>query len=74
MEPQKDGSGVRIYLNGELQNTQAANIAELLAALGMEGRMIAVERNLEVVPKSQYGDTELAENDRIEIVHMIGGG
>ena len=65
---------MRIYLNGELQNTQAANIAELLAALGMEGRMIAVERNLEVVPKSQYGDTELAENDRIEIVHMIGGG
>ena len=65
---------MRIYLNGEVQQTEAANLAELLAALGIEGRMIAVERNLEVVPKSQYGETALAEDDRIEIVHMIGGG
>lgn len=65
---------MRIYLNGEAQQTEATNLAELLATLGIEGRMIAVERNLEVVPKSQYAATALAEDDRIEIVHMIGGG
>jgi sulfur carrier protein len=36
--------------------------------------MIAIERNLEVVPKSQYDSTLLEDNDRIELVHMIGGG
>jgi len=52
----------------------AANIAELLCELGVEHRMIAIERNLEVVPKSAYADTRLKSGDRIELVHMIGGG
>jgi len=65
---------MHIYLNGEKRSTDADNISELLAELGMEGRMIAIERNLEVVPKSAYADTELAEGDRVEVVHMIGGG
>jgi sulfur carrier protein len=65
---------MHIYLNGEERNTDAASISELLAELGMEGRMIAIERNLEVVPKSTYSSEALAEGDRIEIVHMIGGG
>ncbi|MDQ6987488.1 MAG: sulfur carrier protein ThiS [Mariprofundaceae bacterium] len=65
---------MRIYLNGEPQQTAAASIAELLAELSIEGRMMAVEKNLEVVPKSLYAETALAEDDRIEIVHMIGGG
>jgi len=65
---------VRIYLNGEMQQTDATSISELIIGLAIEGRMIAVERNLEVVPKSLYEHTQLAEDDRIEIVHMIGGG
>jgi len=65
---------MRIYLNGEKQQINAASIAELLAELGIEGRMMAVEKNLEVVPKSLYAEIALAEDDRIEIVHMIGGG
>ncbi|MDX8392226.1 MAG: sulfur carrier protein ThiS [Mariprofundaceae bacterium] len=65
---------VRIYLNGEKQQTDANNIAGLIAELGIEGRMMAVEKNLEVVPKSLYKETTLVEDDRIEIVHMIGGG
>jgi len=52
----------------------AANIAELLCELGMENRMIAIEQNLEVVPKSKYNETALSNGDRIEVVHMIGGG
>ncbi len=65
---------MRIYLNGEMQQTDATSISELIIGLAIEGRMIAVERNLEVVPKSLYEHTQLAEDDRIEIVHMIGGG
>jgi sulfur carrier protein len=65
---------MHIYLNGEDRVMDAASISELLSELNLEGRMIAIERNLEVVPKSMYAETILAEGDRIEIVHMIGGG
>ena len=65
---------MKIILNGEARDMSAANIADLIAELGLETRMLAVERNLEVVSKSAYTDTKLQENDRIEIVHMIGGG
>jgi sulfur carrier protein len=63
-----------IQLNGETRQVAARTLAELVAELGLERRMIAIERNLEVVPKSRYADTQLAEGDRIELVHMIGGG
>ncbi len=65
---------MKIILNGEARDMSAANIADLIAELGLETRMLAVERNLEVVSKSAYTETKLQENDRIEIVHMIGGG
>ena len=65
---------MHIFLNGEERSTDAASISELLVELGMEGRMIAIECNMEVVPKSTYATAALAEGDRIEIVHMIGGG
>jgi thiamine biosynthesis protein ThiS len=65
---------LEIHLNGEQKQVTAANIAELLCELGMENRMIAIERNLEVVPKSKYNETALSNGDRIEVVHMIGGG
>ncbi|WP_038248943.1 sulfur carrier protein ThiS [Ghiorsea bivora] len=65
---------MKIILNGEARDMSAVNIAGLIAELGLETRMLAVERNLEVVSKSAYTETKLQENDRIEIVHMIGGG
>ncbi|MDQ6966035.1 MAG: sulfur carrier protein ThiS [Mariprofundaceae bacterium] len=65
---------MHIYLNGEQRNTDACSITELLAELGLQGRMIAIECNMEVVPKSTYAEATLAEGDRLEIVHMIGGG
>jgi thiamine biosynthesis protein ThiS len=46
----------------------------LLTRLGLEPAKIAVERNLEIVPRSQYGATALADGDRLEIVQFIGGG
>jgi len=66
--------GLEIHLNGEQKQVTAANVAELLCELGMENRMIAIERNMEVVPKSRYNETTLSNGDRIEVVHMIGGG
>jgi len=65
---------MHIYLNGEQRHTDAGSITELLAELGLQGRMIAIERNMEVVPKSTYAEALLEEGDRLEIVHMIGGG
>ena len=64
-----------LILNGEPRRLEAVrNVAELVAALGLEPRKVAVERNLEIVPRSAYGQTRLTDGDRIEIVHFIGGG
>jgi sulfur carrier protein len=65
---------ISIVLNGESRPVEARTLADLVDELGLKQRMIAIERNLEVVPKSQYDSTLLEDNDRIELVHMIGGG
>ncbi len=49
-------------------------VADLVHALGLDGRKIAVERNLEIVPRSRYSLDALAQGDRIEIVAFVGGG
>jgi len=74
MSEQHASGRIGIQLNGEPQSVSAQTLAELVTELGLEKRMIAIERNLEVVPKSQYDVTGLQEGDRIELVHMIGGG
>ncbi len=62
-------------MNGEVLTFDAGvDIAGLVNALGLDARKVAVERNLAIVPRSAYGSTVLAEDDRIEIVHFIGGG
>jgi thiamine biosynthesis protein ThiS len=66
---------VRLTINGEARTIQGAqDIAGLIAALELDGRKVAVERNLEIVPRSAYGATRIEDGDRIEIVHFIGGG
>lgn len=65
---------IAIHLNGESRTVEAGTLAELVAELGLQQRMIAIERNLEVVPKSEYASTPVKAGDRIELVHMIGGG
>jgi thiazole synthase/sulfur carrier protein len=62
-------------VNGEERDIAAASdIAALIDLLGLDTRKVAVERNLSIVPRSLYGETFLAEGDRIEIVHFVGGG
>ena len=64
-----------ITVNGEKRRLDApATVLGLLSTLELEPRKIAVERNLEIVPKSAYGETALADGDRIEIVQFVGGG
>ena len=65
---------MRIEVNGETRVVAATTIAALAEELGLDPRKVAVERNLEIVPRSQHGHTALAEGDRIEIVQFVGGG
>ncbi len=66
---------MRLLLNGEERDlADVATIADLVAALGLDARKVAVERNLEIAPRSTYADTALVDGDRIEIVTFIGGG
>ncbi len=66
---------MKLWVNGEERSLEAvADIAALVAVLGLDGRKVAVERNLEIVPRSTYGSTPVIDGDRIEIVHFIGGG
>ncbi len=67
--------GFAITLNGESREVApGATVASLLAAVGLDQRKVAVERNLEIVPRSAYAETALAPGDALEIVHFIGGG
>lgn len=66
---------MRLTINGEERAFDGVvNVAELVAALGLDLRKVAVERNLEIVPRSTFAAAALADGDRIEIVHFIGGG
>src|SRR2546430_4734645 len=66
---------LEITLNGETRRLdEALNLRALLESLGLDPAKIAVERNLEIVPRSAYGEVALAHGDRLEIVHFIGGG
>jgi sulfur carrier protein len=64
-----------LTINGEPRTfAPLADIAALVAALGLDPRKVAIERNLEIVPRSAYAATALADGDRIEIVQFVGGG
>ena len=69
------GAAVALTLNGEHKHLPAPlTVAGLLDRLGLDRRKVAVERNEEIVPRSLYDATELAEGDQLEVVHFIGGG
>jgi len=66
---------MRLQLNGEERAFEGVEtLADLVSALGLDARKVAVERNLEIAPRSTYAATALADGDRIEIVTFIGGG
>jgi thiazole synthase len=66
---------VNVTINGESRHLDSSlNLRELLVMLGQDPAKVAVERNLEIVPRSEYGATMVGDGDRLEIVHFIGGG
>jgi len=66
---------MRVTINGEEREFDTPlTVEELLGRIGLDARKVAVERNLEIVPKSNYAGVGVGEGDRLEIVHFIGGG
>ena len=66
---------MNVTVNGESRTLGGAmSIRALLVSLGLDPKKIAVERNLEIVPRSTYDAVQVADGDKFEIVHFIGGG
>jgi thiazole synthase len=66
---------LQVRINGEARRVAAGStIAALVAEIGLDPARVAVERNLEIVPRSTLADVEVAEGDAYEIVHFVGGG
>jgi thiamine biosynthesis protein ThiS len=64
-----------IRVNGELRQVPAGiSIAQMLGGLGLDPKRVAVERNLDVVPRSTLAEVPVADGDAYEIVHFVGGG
>ena len=66
---------MRLTINGEERSFDGGlDLAGLVQALGLDVRKVAVERNLEIVPRSTYARVLLTDGDRLEIVQFVGGG
>ena len=64
-----------VRVNGEPRRVSAgASIADMLRELGLDPARLAVERNLEIVPRSTLREVQVADGDAFEIVHFVGGG
>lgn len=66
---------IPLTVNGEPREIRSgASVADLLRELELGSDRVAVERNRSILPRHRYRETLLAEGDRIEIVHFVGGG
>ena len=66
---------MQIVVNGDPRPAaDGLTVAALLAELGLANRLVAVEVNLELVPKPRHAEHRLAAGDRVEIVTLVGGG
>lgn len=66
---------MQINVNGEKKKCSAgSSVSELLESLDIDKRYVAVELNLKIVPRTQFSEKLLQENDSLEIVTFVGGG
>lgn len=66
---------MRIFLNGEARDIASGmTVLRLVEELSDDPRGIAIERNLEIVPKAEHARTVLEDGDRLEVVQFVGGG
>lgn len=67
-----------LVLNGQSrefpQLAPGANLQDLIADLGLKGDRVAIEHNGNIVPRAEWANAGLAEGDRLEVVHFVGGG
>jgi sulfur carrier protein len=66
---------IQLSVNGQMRQLESGlDLVGLLESLELSGKRVAVERNGEIVPRSRYAQTALANGDRLEIVVAVGGG
>ncbi len=66
---------ITISVNGETRSANpGASVADLLHELGLDSGRVAIERNLEILPRPQWAQTLVERGDRYEIVQFVGGG
>lgn len=65
---------MKLVINGEEKPFARATLADLVATLALKGDRVAVELNGDIVPRANWAATNLAEGDKLEIVHFVGGG
>jgi sulfur carrier protein len=66
---------MQLTINGEARTfDNVGDLAALVRALGLDPRKVAVERNLQIVPRSTYAVVKLSDGDQLEIVQFVGGG
>ena len=66
---------MKLTVNGAASEVpDGLTVRDLIAHLKLDGGPVAVERNLEVVPRAQHATVRLSEGDVLEIVHFVGGG
>jgi thiamine biosynthesis protein ThiS len=66
---------MKLVINGDDQLVDGPiTLGALIEQLGMKSDRVAVELNLDIVPRQQWMETQLADGDRLEIVHFVGGG
>ena len=64
-----------IRVNGQYRRVnRGLSIAEMLNEMGVDPLRVAVERNLDVVPRGTLGDVKVEDGDDYEVVHFVGGG
>ena len=66
---------IQLMVNGKRRDVeQPESLLALLEQIGVDPRIVAVERNGEIVKRTRFGETPIAEGDQLEIVRMVGGG
>lgn len=66
---------LRIEVNGESRNVaDGHSVADLLRDLALDGRLVVVELNRQIIRRNEIEDVALRDGDRVEIVHFVGGG
>lgn len=69
------GNAIQVQINGEKCETPCGTtVRSLLDQLGLNAGRVAIEFNLQILPRSEWDSTEVASGDRLEIVQFVGGG